>query len=492
MNITSDKFHDECAVFGIFDHPEAAKMAYLGLYAMQHRGQESCGIAISDGEKIICERGMGQVADVFRKERLDILRGHRAIGHVRYSTAGSSALKNAQPIFVDCHRGEICVAHNGNLVNAHIIRDELEKEGTIFTTTSDTEVILHLIARSRQPKFNDALIDALGSLKGAYSLVFLTNDAVIGARDPWGFRPLCIGKLGGSYILASETCALDLIDADYVRDVKPGEVVILSEKGLESRMPFPKQRQYSCIFELVYFARPDSNVFERNVYNSRFEMGRQLAREAPVDADIVVPVPDSGLVAALGYSAESGIPIGFGLIRNHYVGRTFIEPKKSIRHFGVKVKLNPVRSVLENKRIILIDDSIVRGNTSQKIVKMVRSAGATEVHFRISCPPTVGPCYYGIDTPTREELIGAQKTVPEIGEFIGVESLQYLSLEGLLKATNDAENKMFCTACYTNKYPVPVPKEEFEQLRLFHHRTHEEKKEEIPQPQPQEAVVSRS
>ncbi len=467
MIIQEDKFHDECGVFGIFDHPEAAKMTYLGLYALQHRGQESAGIAISDGEKIVCERGMGQVADIFRKERLDSLRGHCAIGHVRYSTAGGSQLKNAQPIYVQCHRGEIAIGHNGNLVNATSIRSDLEKEGTIFTTTSDTEVVLHMIARSRQTRFVDALIDALAVLKGAYSLVMLTRDSLIGARDPWGFRPLCIGKLGGSYVLASETCALDLIDADYVRDVRPGEIVIFSEKGIESFTPFPLQRQHSCIFELVYFSRPDSSVFQRNVYGSRFNMGRQLAREAPVDADIVVPVPDSGLVAALGYSAESGIPIGFGLIRNHYVGRTFIEPKKSIRHFGVKVKLNPVRSILHDKRIVMIDDSIVRGNTSQKIVKMVRSAGAREVHFRISCPPTIGPCYYGIDTPTEEELIASYKTVPEIAEFIGVTSLQYLSLEGLLKATEDPEGSIFCTACYTKKYPVPVPKDGFEQLRLF-------------------------
>jgi amidophosphoribosyltransferase len=316
--------------------------------------------------------------------------------------------------------------------------------------------------------------------------VLLTKDSLIGARDPWGFRPLCIGKLGGSYILASETCALDLIDADYVRDVRPGEVIVISEKGLESVMPFPQQRQHSCIFELVYFARPDSNVFQRNVYSSRYNMGRQLAREAPVDADVVVPVPDSGLVAALGYSAESGIPIGFGLIRNHYVGRTFIEPKKSIRHFGVKVKLNPVRDILVNKSVVLIDDSIVRGNTSQKIVKMVRSAGAREVHFRISCPPTIGPCYYGIDTPTEEELIASYKTVPEIAEFIGVNSLQYLSLEGLLAATEDPEGSIFCTACYTKKYPVPVPKETFEQLKLFQKTAQSEPEEK------RELVVARS
>lgn len=486
MIIKLDKLHDECGVFGIFDHPEAAKMAYLGLYAMQHRGQESAGIAITDGEKLQCERGMGQVADIFRKDRLDALRGHRAIGHVRYSTAGGSQLKNAQPIYVDCHRGEIAIAHNGNLVNAHIIRDELEKEGTIFTTTSDTEVVLHMMAKSRQPRIIDALIDTLSVLKGAYSFVFLTKDAVIGCRDPWGFRPLCIGKLGGSYILASETCALDLLDADFIRDVKPGEIITISEKGLESRMPFPSQRQHSCIFELVYFARPDSSVFERNVYNSRYEMGKQLAKESPVEADIVVPVPDSGVVAALGYSAESGIPIGFGLIRNHYVGRTFIEPKKSIRHFGVKVKLNPVRSILHGQRVILIDDSIVRGNTSQKIVKMVRSAGAREVHFRISCPPTIGPCYYGIDTPTEEELIASHKSVPEIADFIGVDSLAYLSLPGLLSSTGDPEDKMFCTSCFTKKYPVPIPTEAFEQLKLFQ-KDAEKRAAEIP-----EVVVARS
>lgn len=467
MDPFTDKFHDECGVFGVYEHPEAAKMAYLGLYALQHRGQESAGIAITDGNRLICERGMGQIADIFRREKLESLRGYSAIGHVRYSTAGGSQLKNAQPIFVHCQRGEIAIAHNGNLVNAPLIRSELEQAGTIFTTTSDTEVVLHMIARSRQPRMIDALIDTLGELRGAYSFVFLTTDCVIGARDPWGFRPLCIGKIGASYILASETCALDLIDADYVRDVRPGEIVVLSEKGLESILPFPSQRQHSCIFELVYFARPDSMVFERNVYDSRFEMGRELAREAPVDADVVVPVPDSGLVAALGYSAESGIPIGFGLIRNHYVGRTFIEPKKSIRHFGVKVKLNPVRSILQDKRVILIDDSIVRGNTSQKIVKMVRFAGASEVHFRISCPPTVSPCYYGIDTPTEEELIASHKSVPEIAEFIGVNSLSYLSMEGLLKATNDAGGRIFCTSCYTRNYPIPIPKEEYEQLKLF-------------------------
>jgi amidophosphoribosyltransferase len=324
-----------------------------------------------------------------------------------------------------------------------------------------------MIARSRQHRFIDALIDALAVLKGAYSFVLLTKDALVAARDPWGFRPLCIGKLGGSYIVASETCALDLIDADYIRDVRPGEVVVISEKGLESFSPFPQQRQYSCIFELVYFARPDSKVFERNVYDARYNMGRQLALEAPVEADVVVPVPDSGLVAALGYSAESKIPIGFGLIRNHYVGRTFIEPQKSIRHFGVKVKLNPVESILRDKRVVLIDDSIVRGNTSQKIVKMVRSAGAREVHFRISCPPTIGPCYYGIDTPNEAELIASYKTVPEIQEFIGVNSLQYLSLEGLLKATADPPDNIFCTACYTKNYPVPIPKDAAEQLKLF-------------------------
>jgi amidophosphoribosyltransferase len=479
MMIKDDKFHDECGVFGIFEHPEAAKMAYLGLYALQHRGQESAGIAITDGEKLTVERGMGQVADIFRKDRLDSLRGHNAIGHVRYSTAGGSQLKNAQPIYVQCHRGEIAIGHNGNLVNASIIRSELEKEGTIFTTTSDTEVVLHMIAKSRQPRFVDALIDALSILKGAYSFVLLTKDVLIGARDPWGFRPLCIGKLGGSFILASETCALDLLDADYVRDVKPGELVVISQKGLESFMPFPQQRQHSCIFELVYFARPDSNVFQRNVYASRYNMGRQLAKEHPVEADVVVPVPDSGLVAALGYSAESGIPIGFGLIRNHYVGRTFIEPKKSIRHFGVKVKLNPVRSILHGKRVVLIDDSIVRGNTSQKIVKMVRSAGASEVHFRISCPPTIAPCYYGIDTPTEEELIASYKTVPEIAEFIGVTSLQYLSLEGLLEATENPDGSIFCTSCYTKQYPVPIPQESFEQLKLFHKAAEDKEEREL-------------
>ena len=405
--VDDDRFHDRCGLFGIHGHPEAARLSYLGLYALQHRGQESAGIVTSDGERLRVEKGMGLVSDVFTDQRLDGLVGDKAMGHVRYSTAGDTVAANAQPILIECHRGPIALAHNGNLVNALILRQGLEAAGSIFQSTSDTEVILHLYARSHREKLEDAIAASLSKVMGAFSLLFLTNDTLVAARDPWGFRPLVLGRLEGAWIVCSETCALDLIDAEYVRDVAPGELLVIDRDGLRSFRPFPPEPVRQCVFEHVYFARPDSQVFGRNVLASRLLLGRQLAREAPADADIVVPVPDSGMGAALGYAEESGLPFQWGLIRNHYVGRTFIEPKQSIRSFGVKIKLNPVREILEGRRVVLIDDSIVRGTTSRKIVKMVRDAGAREVHMRVSSPPTTGPCYYGIDTPLKSELIAA-------------------------------------------------------------------------------------
>jgi amidophosphoribosyltransferase len=461
-----DHFHDRCGLFGVFGHPDAARLTYLGLYALQHRGQESAGIVTSDGRRLRLEKGMGLVSDVFSEPRLDALPGDRAMGHVRYSTAGDTVAANAQPIVIDCHRGPIALAHNGNIVNAPLLRHELEAAGSIFQSTSDTEVILHLYARSHRERLEDAIAASLSKVMGAFSLLFLTPDALVAARDPWGFRPLVIGKLGESLVVASETCALDLIDAAYVRDVEPGELVIIDKDGLRTFHPFPPEPVRQCVFEHVYFARPDSLVFGRNVLATRAAMGRQLAREAPADADIVIPVPDSGMGAALGYAEESGLPFQWGLIRNHYVGRTFIEPRQSIRSFGVKIKLNPVRSVLEGKRVVLIDDSIVRGTTSRKIVGMVREGGAREVHLRISSPPTIGPCYYGIDTPTRDELIAANQPVEDIRRWVGADTLAYLSQEGLLAAVGDAEGQRHCTACFTGRYPVAVSQSD-SQLALF-------------------------
>jgi amidophosphoribosyltransferase len=465
--VDDDRFHDRCGLFGIFGHPEAAHLTYLGLYALQHRGQESAGIAASDGGRLRIEKGMGLVNDVFDDARLLALPGDRAIGHVRYSTAGDTVAANAQPILIDCHRGPIALGHNGNLVNAGMLRQELEAAGSIFQSTSDTEVILHLYARNHRERLEDAIAASLSKVMGAYSLLFLTTEALVAARDPWGFRPLVVGRLEGAWIVCSETCALDLIDAEYVRDVEPGELVVIDRRGMRSFRPFPSEEPRQCIFEHVYFARPDSQVFGRNVLASRLLLGRRLAREAPADADIVVPVPDSGMGAALGFSQESGLPFQWGLIRNHYVGRTFIEPKQSIRSFGVKVKLNPVTEVLEGRRVVLVDDSIVRGTTSRKIVGMVRGAGAREVHVRISSPPTVGPCYYGIDTPLKSELIAASHGVEEIREFIGADSLAYLSHEGLLAAVADLEGARHCSACFTGRYPVAVSQPEDWQLRLF-------------------------
>ena len=463
MLIPSDKLREECGVVAIYGHPEASKLAYLSLYALQHRGQESAGIAASNGEQLQLHKAMGLVSDIFNADALARIPGSLAIGHTRYSTTGDSALLNAQPIMVECNKGKIALAHNGNLTNALEVRAGLEQAGSIFQTTSDTEVIVHLIARSREQTLGDAMADSLRRLEGAYSLVMLTPDRIFAARDPRGFRPLVMGRISGqaahradTIVFASETCAFDLIGAVYEREVKPGELVIVGPEGVHSRFYAAQQPQSSCIFEHVYFSRPDSMVFGRPVQASRDAMGRQLAQESPVDADIVVPVPDSGVTAAMGFSHESGIPLQFGLIRNHYVGRTFIEPEQRVRDFGVKLKLNPVRHVLAGKRVVLIDDSIVRGTTSKKIVRMVRDAGAKEVHIRISCPPTISPCYYGVDTPSKNQLIGANKSVDEIREYIGADSLAYLSLEGLRKAAGEGEERIYCTGCYTGKYPTNI------------------------------------
>ena len=456
-----DKFREECGVIAIYAHPEAEKLAYLGLHALQHRGQESAGIVTSDGMTLHPYKAMGLVADIFTEEVLSQLHGTLAIGHTRYSTAGDSALLNAQPILVQSNKGRVALAHNGNLVNAPEIRSRLETQGSIFQTNSDTEVIVHLIALSKEHTLPEAMADALRRVEGAFSLVMISPDRIFAARDPRGFRPLAMGRIPqqegqkqDTIVFASETCAFDLIGATYEREVKPGELVVVGPEGITSRFYASAAPQSSCIFEHVYFSRPDSLVFGRAVQESREELGRQLAREAPAEADIVVPVPDSGVTAAMGYASESGIPFRFGLIRNHYIGRTFIEPRQTVRDFGVKLKLNPVRSLLEGKRVVLIDDSIVRGTTSRKIVRMIRNAGAKEVHMRISCPPTISPCFYGVDTPSKKELIAANKSVEEIRDFIGAESLAFLSLEGLKKACDDGAQTRYCTACYTGSYPT--------------------------------------
>ena len=462
-----DKFHDECAVVGIYGHPEAAKLTYLCLYALQHRGQESTGIVASQGHAIHAEIGMGRVNDFFTEERLGHLPGYLAIGHNRYSTTGSSVLRNAQPLLVDYARGALAIAHNGNLVNAQRIRAELEERGSIFRSTTDTEVILHLVAQSRAPQVLDGIVEALRHVQGAYSLVMMTHTDIIAARDPHGFRPLCLGQLDEGYVVASETCALDLIEATYLRDVAPGEVLHISAAGVQSYFPFAPAASSQCIFELIYFGRPDSEIFGQNVHMIRKAFGRQLAREAPVEADVVIPVPDSGVPAALGYAEEAGIAFDTGLIRNHYVGRTFIEPQQSIRHFGVKIKLNAIRGFLAGKRVIIVDDSIVRGTTSQKLVHMVRQAGAKEVHMRISSPPTTHPCLYGIDTPTRAELIAAHSSVEEIREYLQADSLAYLSHEGLMRVAH-AQERSYCSACFTGQYPVQEHwQERLVQLALF-------------------------
>jgi amidophosphoribosyltransferase len=465
MDKFEDKFNDECGVFGIFGHPEAANMTYLGLYALQHRGQESAGIAASDRAHVRVSREMGYVADIFDAEELSHLKGPLAIGHVRYSTAGESKLSNAQPILIDCAHGQIAICHNGNLVNARELRDELVRQGSIFQSGSDTEVILHLYARSKAHDVEEAIVESIARVQGAFSLVLLTRDRLIAVRDPHGFRPLALGRLGNAYVVCSETCALDLIGAAYERDVEPGEVLVISDDGVQSLKPFPPAPLAHCVFEHVYFARPDSYVFGKSVNEVRTELGRILAREQPVAADVVVPVPDSGVCAAMGYADESDLPLRMGLIRNHYVGRTFIQPQQSIRHFGVKVKLNPVRSILDGKRVVLVDDSIVRGTTSRKIVGMVRAAGAKEVHVRISGPPTISPCFYGVDTPRRSELIAATHTLDEIRDFLEADSVGYLSLEGLLSAVGP-DRSSYCSSCYTGVYPVDIPRDEATYLQL--------------------------
>lgn len=466
-----DKLHEECGVFGIFGHPEAANLTYLGLYALQHRGQESCGIVASDGMRLNSHLGMGLVADVFRRDDIfDNLPGSASIGHVRYSTAGGNGIKNCQPIMVDYSRGSIAVAHNGNLVNAQELRNKLENSGSIFSTTADTETIIHLIARAQSDSLVDRICEALHHVKGAYSLAFLTETRMIAVRDPNGFRPLSLGKLDGAFVVSSESCAFDLIEAEYIRELEPGEMIVVDKNGMKSFFPFKETKNTPCIFEYVYFARPDSRLFNRMVYLVRKEFGRQLAREYPVEADIVIAVPDSGVPAAMGYAEEAGLPLELGLIRNHYVGRTFIEPQQSIRHFGVKLKLNPVRDIIEGKRVVVIDDSIVRGTTSRKIVKMIRNAGAKEIHVRISSPPTSFPCFYGIDTPSRKELISASHTIDEISRYITADSLGYLSRDGLRASIQKfGEGEVsFCDACFSGEYPVKFPRlTDDNQLGLF-------------------------
>jgi len=453
--LVRDKFRDECGVFGIYGHAEAARLNYLGLYALQHRGQESCGIVSSNGLDLRSERAMGHVAEAFDQSRLDRLPGSSAIGHVRYSTAGDVSIREAQPFLVTCQHGQIAICHNGNLPFAREERLKLEREGAIFSATSDTEVVLHGVARSRAASVREAIPEVLRATEGAFSMLFLTPSELIAIRDPRGFRPLALGRLGDAWVIASETCAFDLIDARYIRDVEPGEMIVISEEGLRSSHPLPQQKHSMCLFEHVYFARPDSLIYGRSVNESRHKMGKRLAVEQPADADIVVPVPDSGNTAAIGYSAQSGISFRLGLVRNHYVGRTFIEPRQSIRSFGVRIKLNPVRHLIEGRRVVLIDDSIVRGTTSKKIVRMIREAGATEIHVRISCPPTISPCYYGIDTPNKSDLIAAQMSVEEIRNFIEADSLGYLSLEGMIAATGIGSDSA-CAACWNEKYPTRI------------------------------------
>lgn len=462
-----DAFHDECGVFGVFGHPEAANLVYLGLYALQHRGQESAGIVSSNGKSLISHRGMGLVADIFNSEVLARLEGTAAIGHNRYSTTGSTSLKNCQPLVVEYARGGLALAHNGNLVNFQELRQRLEANGSIFQSSSDSELVIHLIASSHAPDLSARVTEALRQVKGAYSLVVLSERALIAVRDPLGFRPLVIGRLNDAMIVASETCALDLVRAEYVREVEPGEMVVITDEGIRSFYPFAPAAKRRCVFEYVYFARPDSILYGRNVYQVRKLQGRALARESPVDADIVVPVPDSGNVAAIGYAEESGVPFEMGLVRSHYVGRTFIEPRQSIRHFGVKIKFNPVAQILNGKRIVLVEDSLVRGTTLRKVIPMLRQAGAREVHMRIAAPPTTNSCFYGIDTPTREELLAAHHSIEEIRRYITADSLSFLSWDGLYSFM-EGNREGYCDACFTGKYPVEIPSNiQPAQLHLF-------------------------
>ncbi len=458
---------DACGVFGIYGADEAANLTYLGLYALQHRGQESAGIISSDGRRLHSHRQMGLVADIFSENVLTSLPGRVAIGHVRYSTSGESRLDSAQPFSVEYSRGSLAIAHNGTLVNAALLRDELEAYGSIFQSTMDTEVIVHLIAHSKATTLESRIIDAVSRVKGAYSAVLLTDHKLVAVRDPHGFRPLVLGRLKDAWVVASETCALDLIEASFEREVEPGELIVVGEEGLKSLFPWPKKKHAFCIFEYIYFARPDSNLYGQNVYAIRKALGAQLAREQPVPCDVVIAVPDSGVPAAMGYAKEAQAPLELGLIRNHYVGRTFIEPQQSIRDFGVKIKLNAVRDALEGKRVVVVDDSIIRGTTMRKIVRMIRQAGAREVHVRISAPPTEYSCYYGIDTPTREELVASATSVEEIGRFITADSLGYLSVEGMHAAASSRQNT-YCDACFTGNYPVEISDETHPpQLPLF-------------------------
>ena len=462
-----DHFHDQCGVFGVFGHGEAANITYLGLHALQHRGQESAGIVTTDGEQLYAHRAMGLVQDAFTQDQLERLPGRVAIGHVRYSTAGSSHIKNAQPIAVDYARGSLAVCHNGNLTNADELRAELEGRGSIFQSDTDTEVFVHLVAMSNEIAVEDRIADALSRVQGAYSLLFLCEQSIVAVRDPMGIRPLCLGEFATdppAHVVASEPCAFDLIGAKFVRDIEPGEMLVIDPSGIRSLRPLPSAPHRHCVFEYVYFARPDSKLGGRSVYEVRKSFGRTLAKEHPLDADVIVPVPDSGVPAAVGYAAERGLPFEMGLIRSHYVGRTFIEPQSSIRHFGVRLKLSTVEPVLRGKRVVVIDDSIVRGTTSRKIVRMVREAGAREVHMRISSPPTQWPCFYGIDTPTRRELIASSHSIDEIARYVTADSLGYLSLEGMMAALGG--DGSFCHACFSGQYAIPFTPVVKRQLRL--------------------------
>jgi amidophosphoribosyltransferase len=457
-NDADDHFHDECGVFGIWGSDEASNHTYLGLHALQHRGQEAAGIVSSDGTQLFVHRGLGLVQDVFAASTIDKLPGDRAIGHVRYSTAGGSHVKNAQPIAIDYAHGSIAVAHNGNLTNADEIRRRLELQGSIFQTTSDTEVFVHLIARSDQRSTVDRVADGLRQVRGAFSLMVLTPQEMIAVRDPWGFRPLAMGRLKGAWVFASEPVAFELIAAEYIRDVEPGEMIVVDKNGMRSLRPFEREKPHMCIFEYVYFARPDSTLGGVNVYEARKRMGKALADEAAVPADVVIPVPDSGVPAALGYAEMANLPFELGLVRSHYVGRTFIEPQSSIRHFGVRLKLSPNRAIIQGKRVVVIDDSIVRGTTSRKIVKMLRDAGAREVHLRISSPPTRWPCFYGIDTPSRSELIASSHSIDEIAKYVTADSVGYLTVDALHRAVGGASGAGYCNACFTGDYPVAFEK----------------------------------
>jgi amidophosphoribosyltransferase len=462
LDLNADRLREECGVFGIFGHPDAAAITALGLHALQHRGQEAAGIVSFDGKRFHSERRLGLVADAFAKrETIDRLPGTSAIGHVRYSTTGDTVLRNVQPLLAELEVGGIAIAHNGNLTNAHTLRQELVGQGAIFQSTSDTETIVHLAARSAKTRIVDKLIDALCQVQGAYSLVALTSKKLIGVRDPNGVRPLVMGTLDGSVIFASETCALDIIGAEYVRDLKPGEMVVVDKDGVRSHFPFKPQPHRFCVFEYIYFARPDSVMDGQSVYEARKRIGSELARESGIEADVVIPVPDSGVPAALGFANASGVPFEIGIIRNHYVGRTFIEPSDRIRHLGVRLKHNPNRAQLQGKRVVLVDDSIVRGTTSKKIVQMVRDAGAKEVHFRIASPPTTHSCFYGVDTPNRQDLLAHRMSVEEMRQFINADSLAFISMDGLYRAMGDSgrdkAKPQFCDACFSGDYPTPPP-----------------------------------